>query len=193
MLRQKAVCLACVGAGLIILLGTGVRGAAGTKGTGQDLAAIKAEIIRVTNAERAKAKLPPLEEDPTLARVAQAHSDHMAQVWNDLWAQRAKEAPNEATVDRMGWVGERAVKHDLGKGNSGARVKAAAPGQYNFVAENIQQGLRRDDAAAAVAYWMDSPGHKSNILTNEGTRIGVGVTYTSSGHPMFTQVFGGPQ
>jgi uncharacterized protein YkwD len=71
MLRQKAVCLAWVGAGLIILLDTGVSRAGGPKGTGQDLAAIKAEMIRLTNAERAKAKLAPVVEDAPLSRAAQ--------------------------------------------------------------------------------------------------------------------------
>ena len=168
MLRQKAVCLACVGAGLIILLGTGVRGAAGTKGTGQDLAAIKAEMIRLTNAERAKENLAPLVEDARLTSAAQKHTDHMAE--------------------------KQMLEHELGGTTPGQRVEAekydwGAVGEVLYRAGQPEKA----NAAKAIRSWMTSKdGHRETMLRSKYTHIGVGVAYSSTGVPYLTQVFARP-
>ena len=42
------------------------------------------------------------------------------------------------------------------------------------VAENIAMGY--ESAAATMTGWMNSPGHRANILTPELTHLGVGVS-----------------
>jgi uncharacterized protein YkwD len=169
MLRQKAVCLACAGAGLLTLLGMGVSAAAGPQGTGQDLAAIKAEMIRLTNAERAKANLKPLVHDARLSSAAQKHTDQMAE--------------------------KQKLSHNLGGPRLGDRVDAE---KYNWggVDEIIYRAGQPEaaNAARAIQSWMSSKtGHREAILTPEYTHIGVGVRYSSSGVPYLTEVFARPQ
>jgi uncharacterized protein YkwD len=38
--------------------------------------------------------------------------------------------------------------------------------------------------------WMNSPGHRANILNCSARSIGVGVVYAKNGTPYYTQVFG---
>jgi uncharacterized protein YkwD len=132
--------------------------------SGQDLAAIKAEMIRLTNAERAKANLAPLVEDPRLSRAAQKHTDNMA---------------TKQTLD-----------HGLGT-TIGQRVKAENF-DWQAVDEIITRARERGpaNAAEAVQRWMRSTsGHREAILTPRYTHIGVGVQYSSTGVPYYTEVF----
>ncbi|MFE0739551.1 CAP domain-containing protein, partial [Streptomyces sp. NPDC058855] len=45
------------------------------------------------------------------------------------------------------------------------------------------------DAAAVMEAWMNSPGHKANILNCDFKTLGVGVHFGSGG-PWWTQDFG---
>ena len=54
-------------------------------------------------------------------------------------------------------------------------------------AENIAMG--QPDAAAVMEDWMDSSGHRANILDCGLTSLGVGVA-EGSGGPWWTQLFG---
>ena len=166
MLRQKAVCLACAGAGLFILLGAGVSGAGGPKGAGQDLAAVKAEMIRLTNAERAKANLKPLVEDARLSRAAQKHTNLMAE--------------------------KGTLSHRVGGTSPGDRLDAENY-KWRSVDEIIADGVRKADAADVVRRWMRSKGHREAILTAEYIHIGVGLSYDSAGYPYYTEVFAQPK
>lgn len=55
------------------------------------------------------------------------------------------------------------------------------------VAENIAMG--QASASEAMRSWMNSSGHRANILGGGYTRIGVAVAYTSSGTPYWCQQF----
>jgi uncharacterized protein YkwD len=55
------------------------------------------------------------------------------------------------------------------------------------VAENIAMG--QGSAGEAMRSWMNSSGHRANILGSSYTRIGVAVAYTSSGTPYWCQQF----
>jgi len=167
MLRQKAVCLACAGAGLLTLLGMGVSAAAGPQGTGQDLPAVKAEMIRLTNAERAKANLKPLVLDARLSRAAQKHTDHMAE--------------------------KQKLDHDLGGTSPGERVDAEKY-DWRSVDEIIRRALQPEaaNAAKAIQGWMKSTtGHREAILDPRYTHIGVGVQFSSTGVPYYTLLVAG--
>jgi len=60
---------------------------------------------------------------------------------------------------------------------------------YRMVGENIFGSYNMDDpAGAAVNKWMQSPGHRKNILTPEFTQTGVGIWKEGSRY-RFVQVF----
>jgi uncharacterized protein YkwD len=163
MLRQLAVCLVCFGTGLFTLLGAGVSAA-----DPNELAAVKAEMIRLTNAERAKEKLQPLVEDPRLSTAAQKFTDLMAE--------------------------KQILDHDLGGSSVGRRVKAEKY-EYSLVDEIIWRAGQAEKANAArtIASWMRSTaGHRDAILTAKYTHIGVGVAYSSTGAPYLTEIFAHP-
>lgn len=111
-----------------------------------DMASLAAEIVRLTNTERRKHGLPALAQNPNLARSAQYHADFMAR--NDCFAHRCPKEPPLA---------QRA--HNAGY-------------HYRGVAENIAAGA--PTPAEVVRVWMDSPGHRANILRPEMREIGIG-------------------
>ncbi|MQA98015.1 MAG: CAP domain-containing protein [Streptosporangiales bacterium] len=118
--------------------------------------------IRLTNVRRTAAGCDPLRVDVRLVRAAQAHSADMAS--NDHFAHDSQDG-------RSPWD----------------RIKAA--GYPDPGAENIAKGY--PTAAAVVAGWMNSPGHRKNILNCELEAIGIGVAGSSgSGGPWWTQDFG---
>jgi uncharacterized protein YkwD len=55
------------------------------------------------------------------------------------------------------------------------------------VAENI--GMGQTSASEAVSSWMNSSGHRANILDGGHTRIGVAVAYSPNGTPYWCQQF----
>nr|WP_211177325.1 CAP domain-containing protein [Pseudonocardia acidicola] len=117
-----------------------------------------AQVVALTNAQRARAGCGALQVDARVTAAAQQHSADMAS--NNYFS------------------------HTGSDGSSfGDRLQAEgypAPG-----AENIAQG--QPDAAAVVDAWMNSPGHRANILDCSLTTIGVG--YDSRGD-YWTQDFG---
>jgi uncharacterized protein YkwD len=118
------------------------------------------QVLALANAERAAAGCAPLVADSALAAVARAHSADMRD--RDFFAHT-----NPDGVDPF------------------ARARAA--GIDYARAENIAQG--QPDAAAVMAAWMGSAGHRENILNCDLSTLGVGVA-TGSGGPWWTQLFG---
>ncbi|MFF8812749.1 CAP domain-containing protein [Streptomyces pactum] len=126
-------------------------------------ARLAAEVIALTNAERAAAGLGPLAHDASLTAAAQAHSDDMAA--RDFFAHTSPEG-------REPWH----------------RATAAGCG-HRTIGENIACGRRTP--AGVVQDWMDSPGHRANILSPDFTWLGVGYTAGGTAGTYWTQVFGG--
>jgi stress response protein SCP2 len=123
------------------------------------------EVVAATNVERARHGLPALTVDARLAAAAQAHSDDM--VRRDFFSHGNPDGHQ---------VWDRALAQGY---------------QYRKVAENIAAGQR--SAAEVVQGWMDSPGHRANILDGELTQIGVGHALGGSYGTTWTQVFGTPR
>jgi uncharacterized protein YkwD len=115
------------------------------------------EVAKLTNQVRAKYGLRPLRSNCQLYSAAQNH-----------------------TVDM---VNQRKMSHTGSDGsNVGTRVKRSGY-QYSSIAENVAQGQR--SPSQVVNSWMDSPGHRQNILNPNYTEIGVGYA-----NNYWTQVFG---
>lgn len=121
------------------------------------------EVVALTNGERARAGLAPLAGDPPLARAAQAHCADM--VARDFYDHTSPDGAQP-------W--DRA---------------AAAGSRRRTVGENIACGQR--SPAEVVDGWMNSPGHRANILKPEFTHIGVGFTGGGRAGTYWAQVFGG--
>ncbi|MBC7273660.1 MAG: CAP domain-containing protein, partial [Streptomyces sp.] len=123
-------------------------------------AATEAEVLRLVNDERAKAGCSPVAANSALAGLAGAFSADMA----------ARGFFDHTDPDGLTpWDrAEKAGIDDLG-------------------GENIARG--QADAAAVMDAWMNSPGHRANILNCDFTTLGVGVEFGDGG-PWWTQNFG---
>lgn len=126
--------------------------------TDASVRAYEQEVIRLVNAERAKYGLAALTEDWELSRVARYKSQDMHD--NRYFAHSS---PTYGTPFQM--------------------IRAFGL-SYRTAGENIAMGYATP--AAVVAGWMNSEGHRANILNSAYTKIGVG--YVADGH-YWTQQF----
>ncbi|WP_329417636.1 CAP domain-containing protein [Streptomyces sp. NBC_01268] len=118
------------------------------------------QVVALVNAERAKAGCGPLTANATLTRAAQGHSDDMA----------ARDFFDHTNPDGAG---------------PGDRVTAAGY-PWSTYGENIAMG--QSSPEQVMESWMNSPGHRANILNCDFKEIGVGIH--DAGGPYWTQVFG---
>jgi uncharacterized protein YkwD len=125
------------------------------------------EVVRLTNVERAGNGCGALAIDATLTKVAQAHSEDMAD--HDYFSHDSQDG--RSPFDRMS--------------NAGYR--------YSTAAENIAAG--QSTPASVVEGWMNSAGHRANILNCSLKEIGVGyaVNSASTYRTYWTQDFGTPR
>ncbi|MGW2041902.1 CAP domain-containing protein [Streptomyces virginiae] len=120
----------------------------------------EAAVVTLVNQERAQAGCGPVRANPPLAALAGAFSKDMA---------------------TRGFFG-----HDDPDGNT-PWDRAAKAGLSGLGAENIARG--QGDAESVMKAWMDSPGHRANILNCEFRTLGVGAHFAAGG-PWWTQDFG---
>jgi len=66
--------------------------------------------------------------------------------------------------------------------------RAQRAGYQNAIGENVAAGYRTP--AAVMEGWMNSPGHRANILNCQAKAIGIGVVAAADGTLYWTQVFG---
>ncbi|MFI8962810.1 CAP domain-containing protein [Streptomyces sp. NPDC053493] len=120
----------------------------------------EAKVVSLVNTERRKAGCEPLRADPQLRQAAQSHADDMA-----AHGRYSHDGPDGS--------------------NAGDRI-AAAGYSWSTWGENIHRGPRTP--ARAVEEWMNSDGHRENILNCAFKDIGVGVNLASNG-PWWVQDF----
>ncbi len=68
---------------------------------------------------------------------------------------------------------------------------ATARYRYSLAGENIARGQPTPDVV--MNSWMNSAGHKANILNCGFTQIGVGVAHSDTMGYVWTQEFGTPR
>ncbi|WP_416973196.1 CAP domain-containing protein [Streptomyces sp. 4F14] len=119
-----------------------------------------AQVLVLVNEERAKVGCSALSANSALAGLAQEFSEDMA----------ARGFFDHTDPDgKSPWD------------------RASAAGISDLAGENIARG--QADAASVMEAWMNSPGHKANILNCDFKTLGVGVHFGSGG-PWWTQDFG---
>ncbi|TSI02606.1 CAP domain-containing protein [Lysinibacillus sp. BW-2-10] len=116
------------------------------------------QVVELTNAERAKAGLAPLQMDTPLMAVAREKSADMSK--NNYFSHTSPTY-----------------------GSPFDQMKAAGI-SYKAAGENIAQGQKTPEQV--VQAWMNSEGHRANILNGSFTHIGVG--YVADGN-YWTQQF----
>ncbi len=122
---------------------------------------IEEEVLKLVNQERAKYGLKPLTSNWELARVARYKSQDMI---NKNYFDH--NSPTYGTPFQM-------IK------NFGITYKTAG--------ENIAAG--QTSAQAVVTAWMNSEGHRKNILSSSYTQMGVGYVKGGSYGHYWTQMF----
>ena len=124
----------------------------------QAVRAYEQEVVRLVNAQRAQNGLKPLAENWELSRVARYKSADMA--------------------------GKRYFSHESPTYGSPYQMMRSFGISFRSAGENIAYGQR--PPAAVVGAWMNSSGHRANILSSSYTQIGVG--YHEAGN-YWTQMF----
>ncbi|WP_257623742.1 CAP domain-containing protein, partial [Streptomyces griseus] len=120
----------------------------------------RSEVLALVNEERAKVGCSPLSTSAPLTSLAQNFSEDMAA---------------RGFFDHTDPDGD--TPWD----------RAAQAGVQGLGAENIARG--QADARAVMEGWMNSEGHRANILNCDYKTIGIGV-HEGSGGPWWVQNFG---
>ncbi|MBX4266128.1 serine protease [Clostridium estertheticum] len=122
---------------------------------------LEKEVVTLVNQERAKQGLAPLTDNVKLSNVARTKSEDM--------------------------VAKNYFDHTSPTYGSPFDMMKQFGITYKAAGENIAMG--QQTASSVMTSWMNSPGHKANILSKNFTDIGVGVAKDKSGAIYWTQEF----
>ncbi len=125
------------------------------------LSSYEAQVITLTNAQRTANGCGALRADDRLTAAARAHSADM--------------------------VAQGFFSH-TGSDGSTFVIRATRAGYSGASAENIAWGYRTPQEV--VTGWMNSAGHRANILNCQSIAVGVGMVVKADGTPYWTQDFG---
>lgn len=117
------------------------------------------QVVKLVNQERAKEGLSPLSIDQPSAAAALV---------------RAKEIENS-------------FSHTRPNGSSFSTALTEQGARYRRSGENIAWGQKTPEQV--MQGWMNSPGHRANIMNPNFTSIGVGYYRSTSGTNYWTQLF----
>lgn len=124
-----------------------------------DLAAYAGEVFRLTNIERANAGLEPLSMMSNLTQTAVVRANEIIQHF----------------------------AHDRPDGSDCFTAFDDNGVSYSMAGENIAMGQR--SPSEVVRAWMESPGHRENIMNGDFGHLGVGVAMDSNGRLYWAQNF----
>lgn len=128
--------------------------------------AVEGRVFELINAQRQHQGLRPLVYNPQLDRMAKIQAENMARQQKMAHTLPGSSLPTLA--DRARYVGY----------------------TYGRLAENVALGYPTADAV--VQGWMNSSGHRKNILDGGVVETGIGIARSSSGGLYYCQVFGRP-
>lgn len=139
---------------------TGSNSSSGSTITNSELSANEQEVFDLINAKRIEAGLSALKIDEELQNVARVKANDMVE--NNYFSHNS---PTYGTPFNM-------IK------NFGITYKAAGE---NIAGNSSNQG--------AVTAWMNSEGHRANILSNNYNYTGIGVVSSSKYGKIYVQMF----
>lgn len=122
---------------------------------------LETEVIRLVNIERSNRGLQTLKQHWELSRVARYKSQDM--------------------------INKGYFAHNSPTYGSPFKMIESFGIKFSAAAENIAQGQRTPKEVMNA--WMNSPGHRNNILSQSFYQIGVGVAKDSKGNLTWTQMF----
>lgn len=125
------------------------------------ISSIEMEVIRLVNIERQREGLAPLVASSALSNVARKKSEDMA--INNYFSHTSPTYGSSSNMMRTFGI------------NS------------SYSGENIAKGQL--SAASVVSAWMNSSGHRANIMNPSFKTIGVGHFQSSNGTNLWTQMF----
>ena len=121
-------------------------------------------IFQAINQVRQQNRLPPLKWSAKIAEQARSHSERMA--------------------------AKRFFSHEDPKLGGPANRLSAAGIAWRLCGENIfEENGQADPVRSAIRGWMQSSGHRKNILTRGFTHTGIGVAIGRDGTYTLTQMF----
>lgn len=126
-----------------------------------DVKALEKRVIDLVNQQRAKAGLHMLAQNWELCRVARYKSQDM--------------------------INKGYFSHQSPTYGSPFRMMESFGIRFSAAGENIAYGQRTPEEV--MNSWMNSTGHRANILNGSFNQIGVGVAKTSNGTYYWTQMF----
>ena len=126
-----------------------------------DIKALENEVIKLVNVERSKRGLQPFTGNWELSRVARYKSQDM--------------------------INKNYFAHNSPTYGSPFNMMETFGIRFSAGGENIAQGQKTP--SEVMNAWMNSPGHRSNILSPAYNQIGVGLARASNGKHYWTQMF----
>jgi uncharacterized protein YkwD len=124
---------------------------------------VQQQILTLVNVERKKVNLQPLTLNNKLGQAAQNHTNDM--------------------------VSKSYFSHTSPTGGTMTSRVNAVGYVYSTIGENIAAGS--STATATMTQWMNSPGHRANILNPKFRELGVGYAPSNDQYRYYwTQVFG---
>lgn len=121
----------------------------------------ESEVVRLVNVQRTKAGLQPLTQNWELSRVARYKSQDM--------------------IDK-GYF-----NHTSPTYGSPFKMMESFGIRFSAAGENIAMG--QQSPTEVMNAWMNSPGHRNNIMSPSFTQIGVGLAKDKNGRMYWTQMF----
>lgn len=116
-------------------------------------ASLAEATLAAINAERSQRGMAPLSPDPRLTAAAQTHACDSAA--RNQMSHRGSDGSNIGNrVERKGY-------------------------RYRHIAENVAAGYR--NPASVLQGWMESSGHRRNILTRNARDAGIGLAVARDG------------
>ncbi|MDN9636488.1 sporulation protein [Clostridioides difficile] len=131
--------------------------------TSENFSAYQKEVVDLVNVERAKAGLNPLTLDSSISNVATKKSQDM--IDNNYFSHNSPTYGSPFDMLKKFGV------------------------SYKTAGENIAMGQKTPKEV--VNAWMNSEGHRKNIMNPNFSKIGVGVAQKSGGSIYWTQIFVG--
>lgn len=130
----------------------------------RSLSSHEQQVFEIVNQERAKRGLPLLKLNAELSRVARIKSQDM--------------------------IDKKYFAHNSPTYGSPFQMMQSFGLRFSAAGENIAYGQKT--AAEVMNTWMNSSGHRANILSQAYTNIGIGVAKMSNGTLYWTQMFMNP-